>query len=67
MYVKTILIAAWISSYIFDGYPMGQPIDLWKFLVKFWSNYPVYIDLVYALETFMDVLYFLLAHQSMTV
>ena len=28
MSTKTLLIIAWLSSYSFDGGPMGQPIDL---------------------------------------
>ena len=62
-----ILIFAWLSSYIFDGGPMGQPIDVNKCLNHFWSNTPLYIALVSAFELIIDVSDYLLAHQLIMV
>ena len=67
VYSKTLFIAYWFSSYIFNGGPMRYPNDIEKFLIQFWSNTPVYIYIVTALELLWEISYFFLAHHTMAV
>ena len=52
---KTIFIVDQFSLYNFYGYPIIYPINIQGLIIQFWSNTPVYIALVSALELIIDV------------
>ena len=60
---KTCLMVDWLYSYNFYGAPIGQPINLKKFLIQFLSNTHVYIALVSALKLLHEVSIFFLENQ----